>query len=60
MPIISVRDNENNRWNRNSKKQTKTEKKGGGGAQKLVKEWEINDFVVHLNLVFSNFYVKLL
>ena len=29
MPIISVRDNENNRWNRNSKKQTKTEKKGG-------------------------------
>ena len=60
MPIISVRDNENNRWNRNSKKQTKTEKKGGEGTEAIVKEWEINDFIVHLNLVFSNFYVKLL
>ena len=60
MPIISVRDNENNRWNRNSKKQTKTEKKRGGGTEAIVKEWAINDFVVHLNLVFSNFYVKLL
>ena len=40
MPIISVRDNENNRWKRNTKQQqqqqrqqTKTEKSKGG--QKL-------------------------
>ena len=26
MPIISVRDNENNRWKRNTEKKTKTEK----------------------------------
>ena len=32
MPIISVRDNENNRWKRNAKtnKQTKTKKNKGG------------------------------
>ena len=31
MPIISVKDNENNRWNRNAnKKQTKTGKIEGG------------------------------
>ena len=29
MPIISVRDNENNRWKRNPEKKTKTEKNKG-------------------------------
>ena len=29
MPIISVRDNENNRWKRNAEKKTKTEKNKG-------------------------------
>ena len=33
MPIISVRDNQNNRWKRNVKKQTNIEKNNGG--QKL-------------------------
>ena len=31
MPIISVRDNENNRWNRNAKKKNRKEQ----GGQKL-------------------------
>ena len=53
MPLISVRDNENNRGNRNAKKkqqqkkQRKTEKNKGGKA--IVKGWELNDFVVHLS-----------
>ena len=29
MPIISVQDNENNRWKRNAEKKTKTEKNKG-------------------------------
>ena len=33
MPIISVRDNQNNRWKRNVKKQTNIKKSNGG--QKL-------------------------
>ena len=32
MPIISVRDNENNRWKRNAKKKTKTERTRGKEA----------------------------
>ena len=55
MTIISVRDNENHRWKRNAKiktnkkqkKETKTEK-NKGGTEVTVKEWELNDFVVHL------------
>ena len=42
MPIISVRDNKNNRWKRNSRnyKQTKTEK-NKGGEEAIVKGWEL-------------------
>ena len=43
MPIISVRDNENNRWKRNAKKKKKTEKKKGAGS--YMKGWELNNFV---------------
>ena len=55
MPIVSVRDNgdnENNRWKRNSKKKkkkTKPEKNKGGGAEAIVKGWELNGLVVHLS-----------
>ena len=55
MLIISVRDNENNRGNRNAKIKQKPEKKQrqertmGGGAETIVKGGEINDFVVHLS-----------
>ena len=58
MPIISVRDNENNRWKRSAtktknkkKKSQKTNKdrKEKGGTEAIVKRWEINDFVVHLS-----------
>ena len=65
MPIISLRDNENSRWKRNAKKikivderemQKKKNKgrKEQGGTEALLKGWELNDFVVHLSLVFSN------
>ena len=61
MPIISVRDNENSRWKRNTKKQNKAktkkktirkktaEKNKEGGLEAVVKEWELNDFIVHLS-----------
>ena len=53
MPIISVRDNENNRWKRHTqkktkKKQTNKDRKEQGGTEAIVKEWELNYFVVHL------------
>ena len=46
MPIISVKDNKNNRWKRNAK--TKTKKRTRGTKVK-VKGWEINDFVERLS-----------
>ena len=60
MPIISIRDNGNNRWKRNAKKQQKNKNKdrkgqgegeggGRGGAEAIVKVWELNDFAVHLS-----------
>ena len=58
MPIISVWDNENNRWKRNEKKtkkkQTNREKykkkdrKEQGGTEAIVKQWELNDFFVQV------------
>ena len=58
MPIISIRDNENNRWKRNAKtktkkqqkkpKQTKTEN-NKGATKAVVKGGEVNDFVVDLS-----------
>ena len=47
MPIISVRDNENNRWKRNAEK--KQRQKRTRGTKAIVKGWELNDFVVHLS-----------
>ena len=47
MPIISVRDNENNRWSRNAKKKKERKEQGGTGA--IVKGWELNDFAAHLS-----------
>ena len=48
MPIISARDNENNRWKRNTKRK-KTDRKEQGGQRAIVKGWELNDFVVCLS-----------
>ena len=55
MLIISVRGNENSRWKRNAKttikikqnRQRKTKEEAGTGS--IVKEWELNDFFVHLS-----------
>ena len=50
MPIISVRDNENNRWKRNVKsKQRNKDRKEQGGTETIVKGWELHDFVLHLS-----------
>ena len=59
MPIISVRDNESNSWKRNAKKKqqqqqqqkeaNKQRQKREKGIEPIVKEWEINDFLVHLS-----------
>ena len=61
MPIINVRDNENNKWKRNAKTKNKTKNKKQkpktktyteqdmGGTEAIVKVWELNDFVVHLS-----------
>ena len=49
MPIISARDNENNRWKRNGKK--KRIKNKGRGKEAIVKGWELNDSVVHLSIL---------
>ena len=51
MSKISIRDNENSRWKRNTKKQQKHKKdrKEQGGTEAIVKGWELNDFVVHLS-----------
>ena len=52
MLIISIRDNENSRWKRNTKKQQKKNRqkqKGARGTEAIVKGWELNDFVGHLS-----------
>ena len=46
MPIISVRDNESNRWKRNTKKKDRKEQ---GGTETTVKGSKLNDFVVNLS-----------
>ena len=55
MLIISVRDNENNRWKRNSKtKQNKTKTKQKlrqritRGTEAIVKGWELNDYPINM------------
>ena len=47
MLIISVRDNENNRWNRKGKEG------GQKGTQAIVKVWELNDCVKRLGFLQS-------
>ena len=37
MSIISVRDNENNRWKRNAKKKTNKDRKEQGGTEAITK-----------------------
>ena len=60
MAIISVIDNQNNRWKRNAKKTTKQNKTKQNkkiikkGTEAIVKEWKLNDFFVCLGLIFSN------
>ena len=54
MSIISARDNENNRWKRNSTKKNK-DRKEQGGTEAMMKGWELNDFVVHLSQVINYF-----
>ena len=54
MLVISVRDNENNRWKSNAKKQKNKKKKtvkNKGETEAIVKGWELNDFdfFVHLS-----------
>ena len=52
MPIIGVRDNENNRWKRNikqNKKQTNKDRNEQGGTRAIVKGSEQNHFAVHLS-----------
>ena len=48
MPIISVRDNENNRWKRNEEKKSQRQKRTRG-AKAIVKGWVLNNFVVRLS-----------
>ena len=47
MPIISVKDNENNSWKRNAEK--KQRQKRTMGTKAIVKGWEVNDFVTRLS-----------
>ena len=53
MPIISVKDNKNNRWKRNPKKQTNkqtnNDRKEQRATEAIVKGWELNYFVVLLS-----------
>ena len=52
--IISVRDNENNRWKRNPQEKRKKKKNRTRGTEAVAKGWEINDFAEHLIQVFSD------
>ena len=51
IPIISVRDNKNSRWDRNAKNNKKPNKdrKEQREIEAIVKGWELNDFGVHLS-----------
>ena len=47
MPIITVRDNENNGWKRLTEKKKQRQKRTSG-AKAILKGRELNDFVVPL------------
>ena len=56
MSTTSVRDNGNDRWKRNEKKQQRKTKKlqkrkRTRETEAIVKGWELNDFVVHLSFL---------
>ena len=46
--MINVRDNEDNTWKRNAKIKNK-DRKEQEKAEATVKEWKLNNFVVHLS-----------
>ena len=48
MLIITVRDNENNRWKRNAEKKKQRQERTKG-TKAIVKGWKLNDFVVRLS-----------
>ena len=54
--MISAIDNKNNKRRRNAikKKAKKQRQKRTSGTEAIVKEWELNNFVVRLSQVFSN------
>ena len=55
MSVISVRDNENNRWKRKAKKankQTNKDRQEQGETEAILKGWELNDFAVYLSRFF--------
>ena len=55
MKIIHERVRQKQNEKRKTKQsKTNEDKKEQGGAQAIVKGWELNDFVVHLSYVFSN------
>ena len=60
MPIISVKDNRNNRWERNAKTKTnkkqKTRKSRTRETEAIAKGWEINIFIERLAQV--NLYTR--
>ena len=56
MPIISVRENENNGLKKNIEKSTQAntqKRKRTRWTEAIVKIWELSDSVVHLSKVFS-------
>ena len=47
MPIISARDNKNERWKKKGKR--KRQKRNKGVTQAMVEVWELNDFFGRLS-----------
>ena len=65
MPIISVEimktiDKRKIQKTTAKKPTNKQRQKGARGTEAIAKGWEQNDFLAHLNYVFSSQYVKLL
>ena len=55
MKIIHEREKQKQNKKRKTKQsKTNKDRKEQGGAEAIVKRWELNDFVVHLSYVFSN------
>ena len=61
MPIISVRDNENNRWNRNAKKKTEKDKGVKSYSERARTKWCFRAFklgilqlICNVSLIFKS------